>query len=178
MKECDYCKTECHEDDKFCSLCRRRFIMKTIASVLLGLALLFTVGCKSPALTKGFVRTSVATGVGLQVLHEPKAIPYLRAAAPVVCSAAHGTNISPAEVVAALEASDASKLETPEARLIINGALSLYMTAFEEYGDDLQSRPLIVAILEGTCEGILLGLPPPTSISKANVLYINKPHVK
>lgn len=153
--------------------------MKTIASLLLGLALFFTVGCKSPALTKGVVRTSVATGVGFGVIQHPSAIPYLRAAAPVVCAAAHGTNISPAEVVAELAKSDAEKLKTQEGVLLINGALSLYMTLFDEYGDDLENMPLLQAYLEGTCEGIQLGLPP--VIKEPAVIRNNfglKPHVK
>lgn len=149
---------------------------KLVTPLLLGFLML--TGCKSPTVTKGVVRTTVATGVGFGVLKSPTAIPYLRASAPVVCSAAHGTNIAPVEVIAALEGSDARFLKTPEGTLIMNGALSLYMTLFDEYGASIKNLPLLQSYLEGVCEGINLGLPvttQPAAIAEGN--YV-KPHVQ
>lgn len=150
--------------------------------MLLATALLsFTVGCRSPGLTKTIVQTAVATGVGFGVLEEPNAIPYLRASAPVICSAAHGTNLSPAEVVEALESSPASKLKTPEAVLIMNGVIGIYTGIWETYGGDIDDRPFLQAGLEGACEGIKLGLPPSEAgeaLKAFRASIVAKPHIK
>lgn len=137
-------------------------------------------GCSSPSVTKAFVRTSVSTGVAFGTLKEPAAIPFLRAAAPVVCSAANGTNVSPAEVVAALESSDATALKTPGGVILLNAALSLYMTLYEEFGKDVDNLPQLQAWLAGTCEGILLGLPPagPAATVVTPESPVAKPHIK
>lgn len=157
--------------------------MKTINSILLGLSLLFVAGCQSPGLTKSMVQTAVSTGVGFGVLKEPKAIPYLRASVPVICSAAHGTNLSPAEIVAALEGSDAELEKTPEGVIIMNGIIGIYTAIFEAYGDNVKDRPFLQAGLEGACEGLKLGLPPEPVEAKATAkafksVYEGKPHIK
>lgn len=134
----------------------------TRSVVLLGasVGLMFgMVGCASPALSKGMVRTAVSTGVAFGVLKDPTAIPYLRAATPVICAAAANTNLSPAAVIAALEGSDATQFKTAEAVIIMNGALSIYSAVWAEYGGRVSNFPLLQAYLEGTCEGLTLGLP-------------------
>lgn len=154
--------------------------MKTLIP-LLGLCLLIT-GCKSPGLTKTMVQTAVSTSVAWGVLEEPKAIPYMRATVPVICSAAHGTNLSPAEVVAALQNSPAEKLKTPEAVIIMNGVLGIYTAVFEAYGSDIDDRPYLQAGLEGACAGIQLGLPPEAGPGVAAAArkseFERMPHIK
>lgn len=159
--------------------------MKPIASTLLGLSLLLAAGCRSPGLTKSMVQTAVSTGVGFGVIKEPRAIPYLRAAVPVVCSAAAGTNLSPAQIVAALEKSSAEGLKTPEAVIIMNGVIGIYTAIFEAYGADIKDRPYLKAALEGTCEGMKLGLPTeaqsvkPGAVTKAfSIDFDVRPHIK
>ena len=132
----------------------KRFIVSTIAVLSL-----FVAGCKTPAVTQAIVQTTVATGVALGIQKSPEAIPYLWAAAPIVCSAASGTNISPAVVVAAIEAANIDTLKTPEAVIIMNGALSLYFVLYDQYGiEAVNNQELLKAYLQGTCNGLNLGL--------------------
>src|SRR2546423_1751861 len=136
-------------------------IKLTLLAVCASIALVVT-GCKTtPQTTQAIVQSTVATGVMFGVQKAPDAIPYLRAAAPVICSAANGTNLSPNQVVAALESSQAAALKTPTATLIINGALSLYMVLWDQYGSEyVKNTPLLQSYLVGTCNGITEGLPP------------------
>lgn len=152
--------------------------MKTLIP-LLGLCLLIA-GCKSPGLTKATVQTAVSTSVAWGVLKEPRAIPYLKATVPVICSAAHGTNLSPAEVVAALEKSPAEKLKTPEGVIIINGVLGIYTAVFEAYGSDIDDQPFLQAGLDGACEGMKMALPPDEpGLARARLAdFESRPHVK
>lgn len=153
--------------------------MKTLIPLLL---LALTVGCKSPGLTKTMVQTAVATGVTFGVMKEPRAIPYLRASVPVICSAAHGTNLNPAEIVAALENSPAGGLKTPQSILIMNGIIGIYTGVYEAYGQDIDDRPFLQAALDGTCEGLKQGLPPegagPEAVKVFRVNAEAKPHIK
>ena len=132
--------------------------MKHLSAIGLAAVLLFS-GCKSPLATRELVKISVSTGVSLAVAKDPDIVPYLKASAPVVCSAANNTNLAPAEVIAALEASDAAKLKTKEGIIAMNFALSLYTSLYAMYGDDIANKPMLQAWLLGTCDGIMLGLP-------------------
>lgn len=119
------------------------------------------VGCSSVGkLTPALVQQGVATGVSYGVVKYPTAIPYLKVAGAVICSAANGTNLAPAEVIAAVEASNAGALKTPEAVLILNGALTLYVGIWESYGADaLSEHAKLQLYLQATCSGIHDGLP-------------------
>lgn len=135
-----------------------------------------TTGCKTPAMTQAVVQTTVATGVAFGIQKSPQAIPYLKAATPIVCSAASGTNISPTEVISAIEAANIDGLKTPEAVIIMNGALSLYVVLYEEYGvDALKNQAQLKAYLQGTCNGLELGLTGRNAKDRNLVLH---PHIR
>ncbi len=146
--------------------------LKALCILLLG-SLLLT-GCASP-LSKAFVRTAVATSVSIQAEKHPKSVPYLKATTLVICKTAAGTNIEPSVVVAILEASEASKLKTPEGVLIVNGVLSLYSALYEEYWKDPEDLPQVRSYLEAVCEGMVIALPPMNSRMKALVV---PPHIQ
>jgi len=123
-------------------------------------------GCSTMVLTPGSVKQGVATGVSYSVVKYPDAVPYLKAAEPVICSAAHGTNLAPAQVVAALQNSNADQLKTPEGVMILNTALALYVGLWEKYGTKAVTKSdKLRSYLEATCGGIHDGLiaaqPPP-----------------
>lgn len=137
-----------------------------------------TTGCKTPAMTQAIVQTTVATGVALGVQKSPQAVPYLKAATPVVCAAASGTNISPAEVVAAIEAANLDSLKTPEAVIIMNGALSLYMVIYDEYGTEaINQQAQLRAFLQGTCNGLNIGLLGRSSLKNTKT-SAGTPHIR
>jgi hypothetical protein len=145
------------------------------------LAATLAAGCSTtgsnPGVTKAIVTTTVATAVALGVEKSPESVPYLRAAAPIICSAAAGTNLSPVAVITALENSPATQFKTVQATIIINGALSLYTVLYEQYGADyVKNHAQLQSWLQGTCDGLLLGLPlsglaQPRTVS-------NVPHVR
>lgn len=155
----------------------------TVCLLAAALCLLPT-GCASsrpgnPAVTKSVVRTAALIGTAVAVADAPQAIPYLRLAAPVFCLAAAGTNTQPAWIVDALETNQAAlDLKTPEAVLIFNGALGIYEAIYLEYGaGGVAARPQLRAVLEGLCEGILAGLPPPDNAGKSSGLFPLPPHL-
>ncbi len=134
--------------------------MKNLFSLIPLLALALVAGCKTGSnqiISPALVQAGVATGVSYGVVKYPTAIPYLRAADSIICSAANGTNIAPSEIVAAIEAAGLTK--TPESVLILNGALTLYIGVWQSYGADaVNNVPTIKLYLQATCNGITDGL--------------------
>jgi hypothetical protein len=153
-------------------------LFKSLLPIFCAAALL--IGCKtSPTTTKALVKSTVQIGVSVGVSQEPGAIPYLRYAAPVVCEAAKGTNIQPAAIVSALQSNaQANAVKNPQAVLIFNSAFGVYEALFDAYGaDEVASRAQLQAWLEGTCEGILAGLPPAAGLFGAAPVKL-PPHIK
>lgn len=161
-----------------------------IVAMLMLMGFLVTGCASSPVkITPALVQQGVATGVAYSTAKYPQAVPYLKAADLVICSASEGTNLAPSEVVAAIESSDAAALKTPEAVLILNTALTLYTGVWDAYGADaLNNQPDLKLYLQATCAGISDGLPPislPTPITPMMAKRIvdsrgnpNWPHVK
>lgn len=131
------------------------------AVVLVASALAFT-GCQTgPKLSPALVSVAVSTGVSLGVDKYPQTIPFIRAATPVVCAAANSTNIEPAQVVAALESSGVIDKTNTTARLILNGALAVYITVFDNFGENwVNSKPELQSYLKAVCDGLTTGVPP------------------
>lgn len=139
--------------------------MKNLILIPVLAAVIILSGCKSGPgiLSPSLVQQGVATGVSYSSAKYPQAVPFLRAAADVICSAANGTNLAPADVVAAIESSPSTAaLKTPEGTLIINSALMLYIGVWNSYGSNaLASAPQIQPYLKATCDGTTEGLPSP-----------------
>ena len=137
--------------------------MKTKSCLLLSLltATLILSGCSSsrPLLSPAMLQSGVKSVVTYGVAKYPTAIPYVRAVEPIVCSAAAGTNLAPAEVVEAISA--AGVLQTPESVFIINSALLLYQGIYNAFGADAVNQSVLLReYLNATCVGIGQGLPP------------------
>lgn len=117
---------------------------------------LFT-GCKTsiwPAALQG----AVAVGVSYGVNKDPTIQPYLQASKTVICGLAGQGVVDPAQIVAAIQASDANALKTPEALLVLNTALAIYEAVYYEYGAKVQAsdvQPYLLAL----CHGLEQGLP-------------------
>lgn len=134
--------------------------LKSLLVLLSATLALATTGCKNHQMNASLVRTGVAAGVSYSAVAYPQAVPYLRMSSVVICSQASGTNLSPAEVVAAIEASpEADAIKTPEGVIILNGALTLYNGLWESYGADaIANAPTFQLYLKATCDGIHDGL--------------------
>jgi hypothetical protein len=135
--------------------------MKTkLAPILLCIALAIALcGCASAKLDPSIVRLGVSTSVQVATLKYPTAVPYLRAATPVICESATGTNISPTEVILAIEKSSANLVKTPEGVLILNGALVLYTGIWNSYGaNTVANNATLRTFLGATCLGMQDGL--------------------
>jgi hypothetical protein len=117
----------------------------SLYSLLIILPLL--AGCSTTSvISPAVVQQGVATGVSYGVLKYPQAVPELRIASEVICSAANSTNLSPAVVVSAVQAADPNL--TPETTLIINGALVLYIGIWDSYGAKaLDNQPDIPSVI-------------------------------
>jgi hypothetical protein len=86
-----------------------------IKNLLFGLSLVALCGCASGSkMNPSIVRLGVGTTTAYALSKNPKAVKYVQAVAPVVCSAATGTNLAPAQIVALIQLSDAESLKTPE----------------------------------------------------------------
>lgn len=125
---------------------------------VLGLALAlagFVTGCGTTGktLAPAVVRIAVQTGTTYGIMKDTNTVPYLKAAAPVICSAAGSSTLDPQQVVMALESSNAAQLKTPEAVIIINGALALYQAVYDSYGTNVQAS-VVQPYLQAVCDGL------------------------
>jgi hypothetical protein len=122
----------------------------TLAALAVGL-----VGCGTTSNTNlgpPLVRLGVSSGASYSLLKYPQAVPAVRASAAIICSQAAGTNLAPAEVVAAV---DAYAEKTPESVLIVNSALSLYTLVWNGYGAAaVTNTPALKLYLAATCDGL------------------------
>lgn len=108
-------------------------------------------------LAPSLVRVGVSTTVAYGALKYPQSVPGVRIASEVICSAANGTNLSPASVIDAIHA--ASPTISAETTLIVNGALVLYIGVWNSYGKSAVSNaPNLKLYLQATCDGIKDGL--------------------
>lgn len=133
--------------------------MRTPSSVLCTLSAVFLLGagCSSvKQISPAVVRQGAATIVGYAAVKYPQAMPEVKLAGEVICSAANSTNLNPSAVVA-----DINKITTlsPEAVLIVNSALTLYIGVWSSYGTAaVNNSPALQSYLEATCMGINDGL--------------------
>lgn len=129
---------------------------------LILLPVILLAGCTSTKqlITPAIVRQGVSALEGYSISKYPDTVPYLKAAAPVICSAANSTNLSPTQVINALEKSKANELKTPQGVLILNSLLVLYIGIWDAYGDDAVNRsPDLQSYLKATCDGMNDRLP-------------------
>lgn len=145
--------------------------MRNPTNLLMLLSVVVLCGCASnkPILSPALVQAGVSAAVGYGAAKYPQAVPYVRAAEPVICAASESTNLAPAEVVLAIQ--QAGVLKTPESVLIVNSALLLYSGIYNAFGADaVNQNELLQAYLKATCYGIGQGLPvnPAEAPSNAN----------
>lgn len=142
--------------------------------LILGAALccsLLVTGCKTqnPALTAAIVRATVSTGALFGIESDPKIVPYLQAATPIICDAAGTSHLNPVEVVQALQSIN-PKLKTATGVAVINSALALYEALYAQYGTNVQAS-VVQPYLEGVCLGLRDALP----IVSKSMMQVNAP---
>lgn len=151
--------------------------MKKLISLLSLIAL--TAGCSSVKITPAVVQSGVTATVRYGVTKYPSAIPAVSISKEVICAAANGTNLSPAAIVAAIEASEWEKAKTPEAVFILNGVIMIYSSAWNSYGNDaINNAPVFKEYLQAVCQGISDGLPTATAHSTAPAIDSKWPTLK
>ena len=129
---------------------------KRILSVIALAVLAFgVVGCKNTGGTSigpPLLRLGVSSGASYSLLKYPQAAPAVKASASIICAQANGTNLSQAEVVAAV---NAYQDQTPESVLIVNSAIGLYTLVWNGYGESAVSNsPTLKLYLGATCDGL------------------------
>lgn len=149
--------------------------------LILGAALcccLLVTGCKTqnPALTAAIVRATVSTGALFGIESDPKIVPYLQAATPIICDAAGTSHLNPVEVVQALQSIN-PKLKTATGVAVINSALALYESLYAAYGTNVQAS-VVQPYLEGVCLGLRDALPPLSTLRGVNTPAMLPPHVR
>lgn len=133
-----------------------------IATIAAAFTAVLMTGCTStnPGVTPALVQIAVQTGVAFGVERAPQAIPELRIADNVICAAAAGTNVEPSSIVLNLELAGVVSTNSPEAVIIVNGALALYDTIFAGYGSNwVANTPQLQTYLQAICAGMNAGLP-------------------
>ena len=126
----------------------------TIKLGLLCISIMLLAGCASnPAITHAAFTQAVTLGEQIGLETHPEATPYVRAAVPVVCSVANGTNVSPAEIVSALEKAGVTNVT---AKIIINGSLALFNVAVSGL---ITNQTEVRLYAQDLCNGMQAGLP-------------------
>lgn len=126
-------------------------LLTSVAAVVAALTL---VGCKNSSPLTYTIATSTLVSYGLR--NSPQTAGYLRDVQPIVCSVAMGTNLTPAQVVAAIHASGID--DSAEGKLIVNGILLLYISAFDNLGGKTNVASVAPYAHAIFCEGFELGL--------------------
>ena len=157
--------------------------MKMLNSVwaLALIACALATGCatQNKPLTAAVVRATVSTGALFGIEQDPSVVPYLRAAAPVICDAAGQGKLNPADVVASLQSTGVDQLKTPAGVAIINSSLAIYEAVYSAYGTNVQAS-VVQPYLEGVCLGLNDALPQMTAsgVVKANRPVMLPPHIQ
>lgn len=138
--------------------------MKQILSLILIVPLLLVSGCGSPnasVMSHTAFRAAVTLGEQIALDVHPEATPYVRAATPVVCGVANSSNISPAAIVAALDAAGVTNKTT---RDLVNGSLAILNVIVASIGTNQTELRLYGQDL---CAGMTDGLPPVNAVARA-----------
>jgi len=136
--------------------------MKILTVISLA-AMLALAGCGTSnpnvgPMTHAAFTTAVTLGEQFALEQHPEATPYLRAATPVVCSVANGTNFSPSAVVSALEAAGVTNSTT---KMILNGSLALLDVVIAGLNANNSSNYATIKLYgQDLCNGLQAGLPP------------------
>lgn len=134
--------------------------MKRILPVVVASLTLALCGCKTSNQTTvgpALLRLGVSTSAGYAILKYPTAVPGVKVGAEVICAAAHGTNVSPAQIVADL---DAYGGRTPEATFILNSAISAYSLVYNSLSPTNSANPYTLAVCQGLEDALLLAPKP------------------
>jgi len=126
-------------------------------------------GCatSNPNVGPALFRLGVAQTAGYQIYRHPEARAGVKAAADIVCAVAAGTNVSPAAIVAAL---DATGNWNAQSWFIVTGALGTYEILY--HGSDQNEaprtmQPYAAALCGGLQDATLFPLPPVPGATKA-----------
>lgn len=161
--------------------------LASIGLTLGGLLVLLLTGCTTPGtgsnpMTIAAFTTAVSLGEGFALEMHPEITPYIKAAADVVCATANGTNVSPDNIVAAL---NAANITNDTARLVVNGSIAIYDTVFTLIGTNgIASQPVLQGYAKALCEGMRNGIPPTASamrrvtVGKHAPSEIKAPHLR
>lgn len=138
--------------------------------VWLGLPLALMIGASGCSSTRqlppSFYALGTSTAISLAVRNSPQTTAYLRSVQPIVCSLATGVEITPAQIALAVEQFAPSG--SPEATVIANSVMMLYIVAYNSVGTNaLMARPYAQAIF---CDGFAAGLGMSTPMSKTKGL--------
>jgi len=123
-------------------------------------------------MTHAAFTAAVTLGEQLALEQKPEAIPYVRAAARVVCAAADGTNVSPASIVDALQAAGVTN---QTAKIVINGSLAIFNVVVSGLGTNESEIRLYGQDL---CSGLTAGLPDAGSVLTVRKTQLLPPHLR
>jgi len=140
---------------------------------LLSVSIMFLAGCTNPggqAMSHAAFTAAVTLGEQFALEQHPEAVPYVRAAVPVVCSVANGTNVSPQAIVSALEAANVTNATT---KLIINSSLALFNVVISGVSTN-QTEIRLYA--QNLCYGMTAGLP--STLSEKKSVRLTAPHLR
>lgn len=146
---------------------KKLFLIPILALVL--------VGCQSPnarPMSHALFTAAVTLGEQFALEQHPEAVPYVRAAVPVICGVAHGTNVSPQAIVSALEAANVTNATT---RMIINSSLALFNVVISGISTN-QSEVRLYA--QDLCNGLTAGLPLGSAGAERRRLMRLPPHLR
>jgi len=125
-------------------------------------------------MTHAAFTAAVTLGEQFALEAKPEAVPYARAATAVVCSVANGTNVSPAAIVAAL---NAANVTNATAKMIINSSLAIYNVVIMAYPVSTNQSE-IREYAKDLCNGLTAGLPPTNAgLEAKHKAALSSPHM-
>lgn len=130
--------------------------MKNIFAIIPLIALVLVTGCSNtkPLVTPAVVKSGSSSAVSLGVKQWPEARPYVAASIAVLCSQAAGTNLSPASLEAALEASPiAAQAKTLTGVIVLNSMLMIYNVVWNSFVSEAVANSLAKPYLQAACDG-------------------------
>jgi hypothetical protein len=147
--------------------------LKSLASVLAAAVL---VGCStvSPLVTPAALTAEVSVGIQVGLNVYPAAAPDVAIARDIICTAAQSTNVSPANIIADLEAAG---ITNSNSKLIVNAAVLVYSGAYDLIGTN--TTGVIQPYAQALCQGFTQGLPPSTPAAAVRASrQILPPHLR
>lgn len=105
------------------------------------------------------LETTITSGVLVGIQKQPRVAGYFQAVGSAACSFSDGTDLSPAALNAALQATTIREFKTIEAQLMVNSMVMAYTLAYADRARaDVEANVYAKTIVDVLCKGVHNGV--------------------